>query len=165
MITDAVISVCGKYRYLLRRQWDENLEPLSIVMLNPSTADASTDDPTIRRCIGFARREGAGGIVVANLFGLRATEPTKLREVKDPFGPRNTYCLERLAADAMKSGRPIVCGWGNAGGYLDADKKAVAALSGASLMCFRTTAAGMPSHPLYVPKAVPLVSFKPIWEA
>lgn len=74
----AVVSGDGRYRYALTRTWRPDAPLLTFVMLNPSTADAYADDPTIRRCIGFARREGAAGIRVANLFAYRATSPAAL---------------------------------------------------------------------------------------
>ena len=84
----AVISKCGAYRYSLTRKWSD-APLLSFVMLNPSTADAKEDDPTIRRCIGFARREGAGGLIVANLYALRSSSPEALWAARDPIGPQN----------------------------------------------------------------------------
>ncbi|MDB5297796.1 MAG: hypothetical protein JWO31_3779 [Phycisphaerales bacterium] len=73
----AVLSPCERYRYVLHRWWDESKPAVCWLMLNPSTADAATDDPTIRKCCGFARAWGAGGIAVVNLFALRATDPRR----------------------------------------------------------------------------------------
>jgi len=94
----AVISPCGLYRYSLTRTWSAAL-PLPFVMLNPSTADADIDDPTIRRCMAFARREHAGGIIVANVFAYRATSPADLWKATDPFGPWNDDTLETVARE------------------------------------------------------------------
>ena len=85
--SDALISPCGQYRYWLMRSWDKYSPRLPIIMLNPSTADASTNDPTIRRCIAFAVREGFGSIVVTNLFAFRATSPDAMKAAVDPVGP------------------------------------------------------------------------------
>ena len=85
----AVISKCGAYRYSLTRRWS-GAPLLTFVMLNPSTADAKEDDPTIRRCIGFARREGAGELIVANLYALRSSAPEALWSARDPIGPKNS---------------------------------------------------------------------------
>ena len=74
----AVVSDDGLYRYILTRTWDRSLPALVFCMLNPSTADATVDDPTIRKCIGFAQRLGYGGIIVVNLFAYRATKPREL---------------------------------------------------------------------------------------
>jgi hypothetical protein len=75
----ATVSPCGLYRYDLRRVWDAARPPCLFVMLNPSTADGSQDDPTIRRCVGFAKAWEMGGVVVVNLFALRATDPGRLQ--------------------------------------------------------------------------------------
>jgi len=90
----AVLSRCGKYRFMLGRAWDEPdsaqdtdtgfgkwKRPLCVwLMLNPSTADHSQDDPTIRKCVGFSQRLGCGGLIVVNLFAWRATDPDDLAE-------------------------------------------------------------------------------------
>src|SRR5262245_19133112 len=86
---EALISPCGLYRYWLTRTWDNSLRRVCWVMLNPSTADAEQDDPTIRRCVGFARSWGAGGIIVVNLFAFRASDPKALLRAADPVGPDN----------------------------------------------------------------------------
>lgn len=97
LISSAVISDCGTYRYRLTRIWDRSKPVLAWVMLNPSTADANINDPTIRRCIGFAKAWGYGGIVVVNQYALRATDPKELRLHPDPVGPDNDAELVRVA--------------------------------------------------------------------
>lgn len=104
---DAELSECGEYRYRLSRVWDEAKRPLTFIMLNPSTADAEVDDPTIRRCMGFAERERAGGIIVVNLYGFRTTKPSDLFQATDPIGPGNDRALKRAARQA----KSIVCAW------------------------------------------------------
>lgn len=85
----AVLSPCGRYRYELTRRWAPG--PLvGWVMLNPSRADAHTDDPTVRRCVGFAHRWGYGGLIIRNLYALRATDPAALADHLDPVGPDTT---------------------------------------------------------------------------
>lgn len=106
----AKISKCGDYRYQLWRVWDVRKSKVLFVMLNPSTADASIDDPTIRRCIGFAKSWGYGGMYVGNLFAYRSTSPKELLKVKDPVGECNNYHLGEMAEKCDL----IVCAWGNA---------------------------------------------------
>ncbi len=93
----AVLSQCNTYRYELRRTWESGATKVLWVMLNPSTADATVDDPTVRRCMGFARSWGHGGIVVANLYALRSVDPAALMAHSDPVGPENNDTLVRLA--------------------------------------------------------------------
>src|SRR6266853_1863301 len=90
---DAIISPCGTYRYLLQRFWDVKRQAVCFIMLNPSTADASANDPTIERCMRRAALLGFGQLEVVNLFGLRATDPSELHRHFDPIGPENDEIL------------------------------------------------------------------------
>jgi len=111
----ATLSSCGRYRYALGRAWDPAPEgewdgvraTFSIVMLNPSTADHSIDDPTIKKCIHFAKQEGCGSLLVRNLFAWRTTHPKELHQVEDPWGPLNERVLELDPFFAM-----CVAAWG-----------------------------------------------------
>lgn len=106
----ALISKCERYRFRLGRRWAEG-DAVLFIMLNPSTADAENDDPTIRRCIGFAKAWGFGGLHVGNLFALRATDPRTLLWTTDPIvHPLNAAHL----SDMAKASRLVVCAWGNA---------------------------------------------------
>lgn len=149
---DAVISADGLYRYWLTRIWDETKFLLPIVGLNPSTADGWTDDPTIRSDMGFARREGAGGIIKANLHAFRATQPADLLKSRDPVGPDNARYLLHLIDYAAGRGVPIVCAWGASGGWSMAGPAFVqrAQARGAALVCLGITKDGMPRHTLYL---------------
>ena len=110
--SDAVISEDGLYRYELVREWQQIGRRMVFIMLNPSTADAALDDPTIRRCMGYARREGCGGIKVYNLFAVRATDPKELLKVADPNGESNYYHVS-TALDVAEEWRDIVvAAWG-----------------------------------------------------
>lgn len=104
----AIISDCGAYRYRLGRTWDEELRTLAFVMLNPSTADAEEDDPTIRKCIGFGQRLGFGSIEVVNLFAYRATYPRMLKSAGYPAGPENDGHIGEVCAGAGL----VICAWG-----------------------------------------------------
>lgn len=146
----ATVSECGRYRYLLSRRDDDLLlqgEPAVFCMLNPSTADAAVDDPTIRRCRGFARNWQRPGLQVVNLYALRSTDPSALWADPDPVGPDND---QHLAAIARGAG-DIVCAWG-----AEAPPERVRAVerlfaaAGVRLWCLGTTKNGAPRHPLYV---------------
>jgi hypothetical protein len=148
----AVISPCGQYRYHLWRRWDELLPTMVWVMLNPSTADDKEDDPTIRKCIGFAKRHGCGGISVRNVFALRATDPAEILKHRDPFGPDNETHL--LAARNVSLLTILVLGWGSrqAGKRLKSYyQRAENCCIVNKPYCFGTTKDGDPKHPLYLP--------------
>ncbi len=151
MLTDrAIISPCGQYRYELRREWAPMLDSscMTFIMLNPSTADATQDDPTIRRCIGFARREKCTGIRVLNLFAFRATYPQDLLVASDPVGPENDSYLQRIPDDGI-----IVLAWGSMTTPTIRKRREVVLqiLSGKTLWCLGKNADGQPKHPLYIP--------------
>lgn len=103
----AIFSPCGTYRYLLRRDWDDG-RCIAWLMLNPSTADATKNDPTIRRCIEFSKRWGYARLIVVNLFALRSTDPRQLARNTDPVGPENDFYLKM----AFEESREVVCAWG-----------------------------------------------------
>ena len=148
----AVLSNDGVYRYMLTRSWAAASGEAVFVMLNPSTADANIDDPTIRRCMNFARDWGYGGIVVANLYGLRATDPRELLAAEDPIGPENDEYLRGVIAGSQQWGYPVIAAWGVRGS--DERVQAVRAMAdeaGVELWCLGTAKAGQPKHPLYLP--------------
>lgn len=157
----ANVSECGRYRYGLERRWDRSLPMLPIIMLNPSTAYASVDDPTIRRCMAFARRDGFGGIAVANLFAFRATSPEAMKAAADPIGPDGIEALDVLLSAAASINRPVLAAWGAHGSYRDRANEVVASAMdwGAQLVCLGTTRDGHPRHPLYVRADQPFVPF------
>jgi hypothetical protein len=142
MIRTATLSPCGLYRYELGRRWaDEGLRVLW-VMLNPSTADANIDDPTIRRVIDFSQRLGFSALTVVNLYAFRATDPRELNRASDPLGPKN---YDYLLANAYLADK-IICAWGNPGG-----RGKPIALECLPLWCMGMTKMGAPKHPLYLP--------------
>ncbi len=150
----AVISECGMYRYWLERKLASPIKNTCVfIMLNPSTADAELDDPTIRRCKGFADRFQCGTLVVVNLFAFRATKPADLYKAADPIGPKNdNYLRKALALPGMK-----LCGWGaNPTNNRDIRIGALAAWADVNLMCLGKTKSGAPKHPLYLPALAPL---------
>lgn len=150
----AVLDPTRAYRYRLERVTGASARTCLFVMLNPSTADETTDDPTVRRCMAFARREGCGRLVVVNLYALRATNPKALRAADDPRGPDNGDHLRRAAAQADI----IIAAWGgnHLGGSWPVKVRAILAEHG-PVHALRVTKAGDPGHPLYVPADAPLV--------
>jgi hypothetical protein len=151
----AIFDSSGRYRYLLWREWDLDKPRLTFVMLNPSTADATTDDPTIARCISFAKKWKFGSLDVVNLFAYRATEPDVLKEAKDPVGPDNDWYLERSIAAAGK----VVIAWGNHGLHDDRHRLIVKKFRSRRFYCLGITKLGQPRHPLYVSSNSPAVLF------
>jgi hypothetical protein len=154
----AVLSKDRKYRYRLTRDFGVGNGACCFVMLNPSTADEHVNDPTIRRCIDFAKRFGCGSLEVVNLFALRATDPKALRiEGAGAIGPDN----DQHIAEACNASHIIVCAWGNHGSYLDRAKDVLAVIraqQGASPQALKINrSTGQPAHPLYLPAASKLV--------
>ena len=152
--SSAVISECGRYRYRLDRRWADG-PAMGFIMLNPSTADADKDDPTIRRCIRFAKREGCGALVVVNLFPFRATKPADLWATRYPdrFGPDSD---KHLQAALREIDGPLVAAWGADGNASEAvDLWRI--YQGKRLLCLGKTKDGSPRHPLYVKGDAPLV--------
>jgi hypothetical protein len=153
----ARFSECGRFRYLLTREFGGESTCL-FVMLNPSTADAERDDPTIRRCVGFARREGFGRLEVVNLFAFRSTSPSVLFAASDPVGGNN----DREVSSALERADLVVVAWGNNADFDTGRVEAVRGLierSGVPMKCFGLTAKGQPRHPLYVRANAELVEF------
>jgi hypothetical protein len=162
----AVISNCQRYRYWLHRRWLAGQGWTVFVMLNPSTADASLDDPTIRRCIRFAKDFGSHGLIVVNLFAWRATEPDDLFDVDDPVGVMNhSYIVHacELAAQHEDDGKggmhvpgKVICAWG---AHPAATQEQKATVMGwieegyGAPFCLGRTKDGEPKHPLYLPAA------------
>ncbi len=145
---NALISDCGCYRYHLWRQWsgDSLAKPVVFIGLNPSTENADLDDPTIRRCVGFAKSWGYDALLMVNLFALRATNPKVLKRTTDPIGPHNTAWLHRAVARAPM----VVAAWGTHGSYRNRHSQVKDEFTG-SLHTLKLTKNGFPSHPLYLP--------------
>jgi hypothetical protein len=155
----ATFSPCRTYRYALTRRWSARPLPV-FVMLNPSTADALVDDPTIRRCAGFAKSWTCGGFAVVNLFGLRATDPRQMRGHPDPVGPDNDLVIASLLSGDHPAG-PVVCAWGAHPGTTERARQVMELLRNRRIspLCLGTTKGGQPRHPLYVSGNTPVVRF------
>lgn len=147
------------YRYVLWRHWREGHRGrVLFVMLNPSTADESVDDATIRRCRHYAKDWGWDGVAICNLYGLRSTDPRALRQAADPIGPENETILRGWAESASM----IVCAWGVHGterGKLVA--RQLVEWSRRPIYALAWTQDGTPRHPFYLPGALKPLEWNP----
>jgi len=146
MTQGAQFSTDRLYRYALWRTWQEGEGHTMFIGLNPSTADETVDDPTIRRCIGFAHSMGYGGIYMLNLCAFRSTDPRGLKRVADPIGPDNLRYIEMYAKTAGK----VIAAWGNHGWSRSRDTMRLIRSLGVEVWCFGRTKTGCPKHPLYL---------------
>lgn len=149
----ACFSECRNYRYLLGRTWDPDGCAVLFLGLNPSTADEKANDPTVRRCIRFAKDWGFGTLLLANLFALRSTNPMELYNHHDPVGVQNDIVLRLLRGSAKE----VVFAWGARGGFMERDQIVRKIYPEAS--CFGVTKDGHPRHPLYIAASTSLHRF------
>ena len=144
------------YRYRLWRRWGHG-EQMTFIGLNPSTADETVDDQTIRKCVGFAERHGCEGIEMLNLFALRERDPLRMKAHAEPIGRRNNEVLLQFAGAA----RHVVACWGVHGKHHGRDSTVIELMAshGIELRCFGLTKDGFPKHPLPLPYSTQLVTF------
>ncbi len=144
----AVFDASGMYRYSLWRAWYADHPRAGFIMLNPSTADEQRNDPTIRRCIEFARTWQFGSVEVVNLFAYRATDMKELLKVDDPVGKENDLFIEK----AIERCATVVVGWGTKGPLLGRYRQVLQLLADTmkDVYCLGVTKDGHPRHPLYV---------------
>jgi hypothetical protein len=145
VIRGAQFSDCRTYRYALWRIWGKQHQMLMVIGLNPSTADETVDDPTIRRCIGFAKRLGFDGLYMLNLFAFRATDPRVMEKADDPVGPGNLEAFGYYRTKCQK----IVAAWG-AHQLARAQGVRVTENLWRVVECWGKTKDGHPRHPLYL---------------
>lgn len=145
----AVLSPCERFRYVLTRPLGAGRNPLTVVGLNPSTADATTDDQTVRRLVGFARTWGMDGLVLLNAYALRSTDPKVMLAADDRVGPENDEWLRKY----MRAGGWVLAAWG---AHCEPEReervRELARESHAMLWCLGTTVSGAPKHPLRLAK-------------
>lgn len=154
----AVFSPCRTWRYELGRRWDYALPLAMFIGLNPSTADEVENDPTIRRCIAFAKSWGAGGLLMANIFAYRSTDPSVLKGSRDrtavskpvAIGPDNDNSLLSMSTQAVWT----VAAWGIHGAIHHRGVRVAQMIP--DLLCLGTTKQGFPKHPLYLRADTPL---------
>lgn len=149
------------YRYSLWRRWQPDAPRLVFIMLNPSTADATTNDATIRRCLQFAQTWHYGSLEVVNLFAFRTSDPQVLRSIADPVGNK----CDRFIQTAVEQADRVILAWGNAGKLQSRDQVVLQQLqmndwsTTDRLACLGRTQFGQPRHPLYLKKDVQVMPF------
>jgi hypothetical protein len=149
----AIIDSTGQYRYSLTRVWNPSKEKVVFICLNPSTADGETDDPTLKRCIDFAKRwhNGKyGSLEMVNLFSFRATDFNVLRDVENPVGTEN----DDFIVKAVRSASLVVVAWGEKGIYRDRHKEVIELISNEEIdvHCLDILKCNQPKHPLFAKK-------------
>jgi hypothetical protein len=144
MKKNAILSKGRKYRYVLSRIWDNSKEKIVFIGLNPSTADETIDDPTIRKCITYAKKWGYGGFYMLNLFAYRATEPGNMKMANDPVGEENDYYLDEY----INKVNIAICCWGNHGQFKSRSKQVLSKYN--NLYFLKLNKTGEPAHPLYL---------------
>jgi hypothetical protein len=157
-LNEAVFDKTKKYRYLLTRHLSEQKSVCTFIMLNPSTADATSNDPTVARCIQFSKKWGYGKLNVLNIFAYRSTDPSHLYTLEDPVGPDNNKFIEETVSQSDL----VIAAWGvhaalnkrgeEVGGIVSTKR---------DLHCLSVTKDGYPGHPLYLKKdSLPLLYLK-----
>ena len=146
---EAVFSPDRKYRYRLRQIWNKNLPCLCFLMLNPSTADETKNDPTVERCERRARAtENCGGVEIINIFAYRATDPNIMKAQTDPIGPYNDKHILEAATNAAQ----LIIAWGKHGQHMTRGEQVLSLLRDNAIKPYhlKINKDGFPAHPLYI---------------
>ena len=153
----AIFDMTGQYRYCLGRRWFLSGSEVTFIMLNPSRADATQDDPTLRACMQFAQRWHFGSLTVVNLFGYCTSHPNELKKVADPIGCEN----DRYLIEAVRRAQQVVLAWGNEGSLWARDRTVIQLLKAyqPKLSYLQLNRSGQPRHPLYVRRDTPLTPY------
>ena len=149
----ANISKDKIYRYTLSRTWDSTKPTVLFIGLNPSIADENIDDPTITRCINFAKDWGYGTLLMANLFAFRSTYPKEIYLIDDPIGKDNDHYI----LECVKQSDLIIACWGNNGTYMDREKFIKELVP--NLYCLQKNKNGTPHHPLRLSRDINPIPF------
>lgn len=150
MESGATFSGDRVYRYQLWRTWDPQKDSVAFIMLNPSTADEKENDPTIKRCIQYAKDWGYGSLIVGNIFALVSSDPEKLLIDSlgyDPIGPDNNAYLSAISMEADKT----IIAWGNYGKLMNRGEQVLRLLLHPHYLRLNKIT-NEPSHPLYLPR-------------
>lgn len=148
------------YRYSLTRSWVGGGFPtVAFIGLNPSTADETLDDPTVRRCMGFARSWGMGGMVMLNAFAFRATDPKVMKAARRPIGEYNDYWITHWVHNA----HIVVPCWGVHGEHMSRQthlRWLLGVYARPRVRVLGLTKGGCPKHPLYLSKTTSLEEWR-----
>lgn len=155
MDKQTIFSPCRKYRYTLWREWENGSGYCQFIGLNPSTADEIQDDPTVRRCINYAKAWGYKGLFMTNIFGYRATDPNDMKAIAEPIGQDNNYWLSEIAKEAGI----VVAAWGTHGSHNGRGDEVIELIP--NLHCLAVTKHGFPAHPLYLKKTLVPIPYNP----
>lgn len=152
---DAIFSVCGRYRYILSRHWDDSKPKIIMIGLNPSTANADVDDPTIKNVRRICANNGFGGFFMMNLFALITPHPEVLSDSDDPVGENDLYLA------SMRDATEHVCFcWGNFGYEFIKQRIEIVEQMFPKAVCVGINKNGSPKHPLYIPQEINFINFK-----
>jgi len=155
--SNAIFSPSRKYRYTLFRRWSEGSRIAAFIGLNPSTADETKNDPTVTRCVNYAKRWEYDGVWMLNAFAFRSTNPKLLYVEEDPIGPENDFWIDLITKD--KNTKIVLCCWGTHGNHLNRGKEIFKRLPKDKATCLNTTKDGHPGHPLYLKSSLQPQSF------
>ena len=144
--SDAEFSLCKRYRYTLVRQWGEGPRSIAFIGLNPSTADEIKNDPTVAKCIRWAKKWDYDMMWMLNIFAIRSTDPKYLRMVHDPIGNENNKYISKITELTTT----VICCWGTGGEFLQRGRQVFNLLNHECILCLGTTKLGHPRHPLYL---------------
>ncbi len=147
MTSEAGISSCGLFRYWLYRCWDPSKKIVIFVMMNPSTADHTSNDATICKVIRYAIKWGYGGVLVLNIYAIRSRDQT---QIKGRIGSRNNWWLKIMFNFARRKRIKVICAWGVNHKSRGDDVRTIAAVAQVRLWCLRSSKNGEPCHPLYL---------------
>ncbi len=148
MESSARFSDCRLYRYELWRIWENSKNYCMFIGLNPSIADETLNDPTVRRCIDYAQRWGYGALCMTNIFAYRATDPNVMMKIEEPIGFDNDRTLKTLSSAAGI----VIAAWGKHGSHINRGKQIIDMIP--SLHCLKRNGDGSPAHPLYLKKTL-----------
>lgn len=150
-MSGASFSICGKYRHLLWRRWDDGLPRLNMIMLNPSIAGTIKSDPTVSRQVERAKRLKCGSLYVTNAFDLVATDPKDMKAHARPTSEINDLTIQLTAEACLASGGMVIAAWGPHAKHRDRHNDLLKIMAGVPLHALVVTKDGFPGHPLYIP--------------